>query len=97
LFAPRVGKPDNLLYAAPELLRRGSHQTQKPDIWALGILLCVMATGAFPFRGTDERKIARQIRCGRLKYPRNMDREVDDSSKTERPPEHRRCLGGPIV
>jgi serine/threonine protein kinase len=77
LLATHCDTPENLLYAAPELLRRKASRTQKSDIWALGILLCVMATGAFPFRENDKDKVARQIRARRLKYPRNMDRDVE--------------------
>jgi serine/threonine protein kinase len=73
----KVDPPDNLFYAAPEVLCHRSDQTQKSDIWALGILLCLMATRAFPFRGADKDNVTRQIRGGRLQYPRMMDRKVE--------------------
>ena len=39
-----------LPYLAPEILR-GKPATVRSDIWALGVVLCEMSTGALPFKG----------------------------------------------
>jgi serine/threonine protein kinase len=77
LIAGDDAKCGTLMYAAPELLRPGSYHTQKADIWSLGILLYAMATGKFPFDGEDDRQIVRQIRQGKLKFPRSIDRDIE--------------------
>jgi serine/threonine-protein kinase SRK2 len=51
-----MGTPD---YMAPQLLgaKATNHATvydgTKADIWAAGVMLCVMLIGRFPFEGTD--------------------------------------------
>jgi 5'-AMP-activated protein kinase catalytic alpha subunit len=76
LIGGEDAKCGTLMYAAPELLRSGQYHTQKADIWSLGILLYGMATGKFPFDGQDDREIVRQIRQGKLKFPRSMDSNI---------------------
>jgi serine/threonine protein kinase len=75
-FAGDNAKNGTLMYAAPELLRPGTYDTQKADIWSLAILLYVMAVGKFPFVGDDEQKIVHQIIRGKFKFPSNMDTQV---------------------
>ena len=41
-------------YMSPEIVKKIPHQPHYSDIWALGILLFVMLTGKFPFRGSSE-------------------------------------------
>lgn len=51
-----MGTPD---YMAPQLLGpkasncAASYDGTKADIWAAGVMLCVMLLGRFPFEGTD--------------------------------------------
>jgi serine/threonine protein kinase len=70
-------KAGTLLYAAPEMLRRGSFNTQKADIWSLGILLYVMATGGFPYATLNERFVSRAILQGRLLFSQALDPEIE--------------------
>jgi serine/threonine-protein kinase len=45
----RLGTP---LFMAPEQVRKGSSQVDgRADVWALGVMLFVAATGRYPFRG----------------------------------------------
>ena len=41
-------------YMAPEITRKSDYEGRPVDIWALGVLLFVMITGQFPFRGISE-------------------------------------------
>jgi MAP/microtubule affinity-regulating kinase len=41
-------------YMAPEITRKSDYEGAPVDMWAIGVLLYVMLTGAFPFRGTSE-------------------------------------------
>jgi serine/threonine protein kinase len=77
LTAGDNAKNGTLLYAAPELLKCGSYNTQKADVWSLAILLYGMATGKLPFDGGNEQQLMRQIRHGKLEFPRTMDRGVE--------------------
>ena len=38
-------------YMSPELCSKTEYDGKKNDIWSLGILLFVMLTGVFPFKG----------------------------------------------
>jgi serine/threonine protein kinase len=74
-------KSGSLMYAAPELFTHGWYQTQKADIWSLGIVLYVMATASFPFGGRSDREISHQILKGHLSYPYEMDKQIMDFVK----------------
>lgn len=41
-------------YMAPELVKKHDYEGKPVDMWALGVLLYVMLTGTFPFRGISE-------------------------------------------
>ena len=38
-------------YMAPEIVKKSPYQPHLTDIWAVGILLYVILTGKFPFKG----------------------------------------------
>lgn len=46
-------KCGSLLYCAPErvVVPSGGYACAPAEVWSLGVLLWVMVTGAFPFRG----------------------------------------------
>jgi serine/threonine protein kinase len=68
LLADDDEKYGTLMYAAPELFRRGSYHTQQAAIWSFRIVLSTMTTGKFPFDGASECQIIRQIIHGQLTY-----------------------------
>lgn len=55
-------------YMAPEITRKNDYEGMPVDIWALGVLLYVMLTGTFPFRGTSEQDLYQRIQRGNYKY-----------------------------
>jgi serine/threonine protein kinase len=62
-----------LYYAAPELFYPGNFDTEKVDVWALGILLFVMTTGIMPYNEGTDLEIATQICRDGILYPRDID------------------------
>ena len=48
-------------YMAPEIVRKHEYDGKPVDIWALGVLLFVLLTGSFPFRGTSESDLYQKI------------------------------------
>lgn len=48
-------------YMAPELTMKREYDGKAVDMWALGVLLFVMITGAFPFRGQSESELYAKI------------------------------------
>ena len=52
---------------APEITKKSDYEGMPVDIWALGVLLYVMLTGNFPFRGTSEQDLYQRIQRGQYK------------------------------
>jgi MAP/microtubule affinity-regulating kinase len=48
-------------YMAPELTMKREYDGKAVDMWALGVLLYVMLTGTFPFRGQSESELYSKI------------------------------------
>jgi serine/threonine protein kinase len=70
-------KAGTLPYTAPELLKSGSFQTQKADIWALGIVFFVMAAQIFPYKFADRQELCLVVGEGVLTYPPEMDPQTE--------------------
>ena len=54
-------------YMAPEITRKMDYEGKPVDIWALGVLLYVMLTGTFPFRGVSEQDLYQRIQRGQYR------------------------------
>lgn len=54
-------------YMCPEIVRKRDYEGKPVDMWALGILLYVMLTGVFPFKGTDEKDLYAKIIRGQYR------------------------------
>ena len=63
-------------YMAPEILARPGYNGQAADVWALGVMLFAMLTGALPFAGTSEKETQRRILSGALEVPHNLPLHV---------------------
>ena len=69
-------KKGTLYYAAPELFVRGEFDTQKTDIWAIGITLYSLFELQFPFKDGKQNYIIKQIMSGRLSISQNLDLKI---------------------
>jgi serine/threonine protein kinase len=67
LFVGDERKSGTIEHIAPELLMPGLYQTQKADIWALGIVFFALMTKEFPFK--PDVPIFKQIKSGEIALP----------------------------
>jgi serine/threonine-protein kinase len=93
-----VGTP---YYLAPEVLG-GDAEDARSDVWAMGITLYELATGARPFAGTDYQELFAAVRKGRLTpvrrsapgVPRRLARAIERC--LEKDPERRWTSAGEL-
>ena len=64
---------------SPEIVRKHEYDGKPVDMWALGVLLYVMLTGTFPFRGVSEQDLYQKIQRGQ--YRTNHDSLSTDARK----------------
>ena len=55
-------------YMAPEVLNRDVDYNHKCDVWALGVILFMMLTGAPPFNGRSEKQIMLRAAEGKVNW-----------------------------
>lgn len=46
---------------APEIVQKKEYRGQAADIWALGVMMFVMLTGYFPYRGSTDEQLYKKI------------------------------------
>ncbi|KAJ3362040.1 hypothetical protein GGF31_001823 [Allomyces arbusculus] len=51
-------------YASPEMGQQIPYSGSDVDVWSLGVILYVLITGKFPFRGDTPRELAQRISAG---------------------------------
>lgn len=56
-------------YMSPEIVQKRDYNGFAADVWSLGILLYVMVTGTFPFKGASEKEIMNRIVVGQFIAP----------------------------
>jgi hypothetical protein len=56
-------------YMAPEIVARKEYLGPPVDIWAAGVLLFVLVTGNFPFRGSTDKDLYKAILKGHVVFP----------------------------
>ena len=56
-------------YMAPEIIMRKEYVPAKVDVWALGVVLFVMLSGTFPFKGITDKDLFSSIREGLKEIP----------------------------
>lgn len=48
-------------YMAPEIVLKTEYHGEPADVWALGVLLYVLLTGIFPFKGQTDKELYKKI------------------------------------
>lgn len=56
-------------YMAPEIVARKEYCGPPADIWALGVLLHVMLSGTYPFKGKNDKELFKKILVGQFECP----------------------------
>ncbi len=61
---------------APEITYKRDYDGRAVDMWALGVLLFVMLTGTFPFKGTNESDLYHKIQKGNFVIPEYVSKDA---------------------
>jgi serine/threonine protein kinase len=80
----RAAGPDGLMlticgtvpYAAPEILASVVYDGARADVWSLGIVTFVMATGRLPWLADDQPGMIREIMAGYVDFPGDFPEEI---------------------
>jgi len=54
-------------YTAPEILEENGYD-ESIDVWGIGIILFILLTGAYPFTGSERKKIFKRIKTKNIDY-----------------------------
>jgi serine/threonine protein kinase len=65
----------SLYFAAPELLRATPYSGPEVDVWSLGVVIYVMATGSVPFDDKSMPGLHDKIKRGHVNYPAHLSEE----------------------
>ena len=65
-------------FIAPEILKGIPYNPYLTDIWSSGVVLYVMITGFFPFRGINETQLHESILSGIYPMPKDISVELSD-------------------
>lgn len=65
----------SLYFAAPELLRATPYSGPEVDVWSLGVVIYVMATGSVPFDDKSMPGLHDKIKRGHVNYPAHLSDE----------------------
>ncbi|KAI8884407.1 Pkinase-domain-containing protein [Backusella circina FSU 941] len=68
----------SLYFAAPELLKATPYNGPEVDIWSLGVVIYVMATGSVPFDDKSLPGLHDKIKKGQVNYPAHLTDELKD-------------------
>lgn len=68
----------SLYFAAPELLRATPYSGPEVDVWSLGVVIYVMATGSVPFDDKSMPGLHDKIKKGHVTFPAHLSDECKD-------------------
>jgi MAP/microtubule affinity-regulating kinase len=57
-------------------MQREGYYGKPADVWSLGVLLYRLATGLFPFKGSNEKALFSSVMKGDLKLPGEMSPQL---------------------
>ena len=75
-FSDVVG---TLVYCSPEVL--ANNYNVECDVWACGILMYILLSGSFPFKGKTEEEITSKILSGKFEFDKELFKDVSDEAK----------------
>ena len=75
-FSDIVG---TLVYCSPEVL--ANNYNVECDVWACGILMYILLSGSFPFKGKTEEEITSKILSGKFEFDKELFKDVSDEAK----------------
>jgi len=61
---------------APEIVQRKDYCGPPVDVWAVGVLLFVLISGRFPFRGSTDKKLYHRISHQDIEFNEGVSLEV---------------------
>ena len=65
----------------PDLVKKNSYLGQAADVWALGVILFILAAGKLPFHGEFEADLFRRIQQAKYQFPDEArERPLDGGS-----------------
>jgi MAP/microtubule affinity-regulating kinase len=59
-------------YMAPEIINKVEYFGPPVDIWACGVVLVLLVTGDFPFKGNTEKRVFNKIKKGKFEIPASV-------------------------
>ena len=68
-----------LSYCSPEVLL--NNYNEKCDIWSCGVILYVLLTGTYPFRGKNEEEISKKILNGKYEFDSIIFKSISNEAK----------------
>lgn len=68
----------SLYFAAPELLKANPYSGPEVDVWSLGVVIYVMATGSVPFDDKSMPGLHDKIKKGHVTYPAHLSEECKE-------------------
>jgi serine/threonine protein kinase len=68
----------SLFYAPPEVISNQKYDGKLSDIWSLGVVLYTMASGALPWKETNQAQLVKQICEAEYTLPRHFSPSLKD-------------------
>ena len=68
-----------MYFLSPDVLK--GNYNEKCDIWSLGIILYILLCGYFPFKGSNEKEIIKNISTLKLEFPQAEWKNISENAK----------------
>jgi serine/threonine protein kinase len=68
-------------YVAPEVLENRPAYDVPCDVWSVGVMIFIMLGGYYPFRGTTEVDVLKNVRYGQFKFREKYWKGISQDAK----------------